>query len=92
MDTLETAYFFGINIQPEKDKGAKDVQAKINRDPYEVKDFEQIFKTWLPLTFALNSLSRSMGYSDFYPFIIPEPVVKKLRFIHEMCYSKRSGK
>ncbi len=92
MDTLETAYFFGINIQPETDKGVKDIQANINRDPYEVKDFKKIFKTWLPLTFALNSLSRSMGYSDFYPFIIPEPVVKKLLFIHEMCYSKRTGK
>jgi hypothetical protein len=92
MDTLETAYYFGINIQPETNQKVKDVQANINRDPYEIRDFKQIFKTWLPLTFALNSLSRSMGYSDFYPFIIPEPVVKKLQFIHELCFSQRSGK
>jgi hypothetical protein len=87
MDTLETAYYFGINIRPD----TKDVQSSINRDPYELADFERIFKAWLPLTFAVNSLSRSMGYSDFYPFIIPEPVVKKLQFIHELCTKQRPG-
>ncbi len=59
---------------------------------YEVKDFKQIFKTWLPLTFALNSLSRSMGYSDFYPFIISETRCEELLFIHELCFLNRSGK
>ncbi len=89
MDTMETAYYFGINIKPETGIKIKEVQANVNRDPYEVADFTQIFNTWLPLTFALNSLSRSMGYSDFYPFIIPEPVVKKLQFIHQLCSGQR---
>jgi hypothetical protein len=26
-----------------------------------------------------------MGHSDFYPFVISEPVVGKLEFIHELC-------
>ena len=26
-----------------------------------------------------------MGYSDFYPFVISDPVVHKLQFIHELC-------
>src|SRR5450432_1760126 len=70
MDTLETASSFGIRIQ---------------QDPYDITDFNQIIKWWLPLTFAVNSLNRSMGYSDFYPFVISNPVVKKLQFIHELC-------
>jgi hypothetical protein len=85
MDTLETAFSFGIRIQPDMVQDTKGIQASIQQDPYDMEDFSQIIKWWLPLTFALNSLSRSMGYSDFYPFVISEPVVTKLQFIHELC-------
>jgi hypothetical protein len=80
MDTLETAYAFGVGIHPEK---IKDMEADIHNDPYAIKDFSRIMKMWLPLTFALNSLNRSMGHNDFYPFVISSSVVEKLRFIHE---------
>ena len=33
---------------------------------------------WLPLTYALNALNRSMGHDDLYPFVLPAPVVDKL--------------
>jgi hypothetical protein len=85
MDTLETASSFGIRIQPDTVQDTKGIRASIQQDPYDMTDFGQIIKWWLPLTFALNSLSRSMGYSDFYPFVISEPVVNKLQFIHELC-------
>jgi len=85
MDTLETAFSFGIRIQPDMVQDTKAIQASIQQDPYDMTDFDQIIKWWLPLTFAVNSLNRSMGYGDFYPFVISEPVVKKLKFIHELC-------
>jgi len=85
MDTLETASSFGIRIQPDTVQATKGIQASIQQDPYDMTDFGQIMKWWLPLTFALNSLSRSMGHSDFYPFVISAPVVEKLQFIHELC-------
>jgi hypothetical protein len=85
MDTLETAFSFGIRIQPDMIQDTKRIQASIQQDPYDMTDFSQIIKWWLPLTFAVNSLNRSMGHSDFYPFVISEPVVKKLQFIHELC-------
>ena len=85
MDTLETAFSFGIRIQPDMVQDTKAIQASIQQDPYDMTDFGQIIKWWLPLTFAVNSLNRSMGHSDFYPFVITEPVVKKLQFIHELC-------
>ncbi len=85
MDTLETAFSFGIRIQPDMVQDTKAIQASIQQDPYDMTDFGQIVKWWLPLTFAVNSLNRSMGHSDFYPFVITEPVVKKLQFIHELC-------
>jgi hypothetical protein len=37
---------------------------------------------WIPLTLALNSLNRSMGHNDFYPFVIPAPAISKLAFVH----------
>jgi hypothetical protein len=85
MDTLETAYSFGIGIHPENFRNVQDMDIVVSRDPYTIKDFESIVKMWYPLTFAVNSLNRSMGHVDFYPFVISATVVKKLEFIHEVC-------
>jgi hypothetical protein len=46
--------------------------------------FNKIMDTGIPLLYALNSLNRSMGENDPYPFIISEPVKKKLEFIHNL--------
>lgn len=85
MDTLETAFSFGIRIQPDMVQDTKKIQANIQQDPYDVTDFSQIIRWWRPLTFAVNSLNRSMGHSDFYPFVISAGVVTKLEFIHGIC-------
>ena len=82
MDTLETAYSFGIAVNPRKANDEQQMQANISRDPYSIVNFNEIVKMWLPLTFAVNSLNRSMGHQDFYPFIISATVIEKLRFIH----------
>ncbi|MEO5594777.1 MAG: putative zinc-binding peptidase [Chitinophagaceae bacterium] len=83
MDTLETAYSFGIAVNPRKANDDQHLQANISQDPYTINNFDEIIKMWLPLTFAVNSLNRSMGHQDFYPFIISAAVIEKLRFIHE---------
>jgi hypothetical protein len=88
MDTLETAYAFGISIHPGK---AQDLDADIRKDPYAIKDFHQIIGMWLPLTFAVNSLNRSMGHPDFYPFVISPVVIEKLRFIHERVKARTAS-
>ena len=82
MDTLETAWSFGIHIDAKvKLVGKSDSP----RDPYEEKVFDRLIERWLPLGFALNSMNRSMGHPDFYPFILSSDVVEKLRFIHGVC-------
>jgi hypothetical protein len=86
MDTLETAYSFGIRINSAELHDETGVKANIIRDPYAIPEFRRIIKLWLPLSFALNSLNRSMGHPDFYPFIISAAVVDKLEFIHELCF------
>jgi hypothetical protein len=46
--------------------------------------FDQLMQRWYPLTFALNSLNRSLGMPDAYPFTLAAPVVEKLRFVHDV--------
>ncbi len=82
VDTLETASAFGLRIHPTTTKN-KALHADLNFDPYRAKSVRAIIDAWLPLTFAMNNLNRSMGYSDLYPFILSEPVIEKMQFIHE---------
>ena len=37
---------------------------------------------WLPLTYALNAVNRSMGLQDLYPFTLRPKVIEKLSFAH----------
>ena len=46
------------------------------------RGFDEIIHTWLPLTYALNAVNRSMGKDDLYPFVLSPTVLEKLRFVH----------
>ncbi len=46
--------------------------------------FDEIVETWLPLTYALNAVNRSMGANDLYPFVLAPTVLEKLRFVHDL--------
>jgi hypothetical protein len=87
IDTLETAYAFGMSVHPGVLKQPEALEVEITDDPYKIKDFNRIINLWLPLTFALNSLNRSMGLKDLYPFVIRPGIMEKLSFIHDVCYS-----
>lgn len=88
IDTLETAHAFGLRVAPKTMIQDESLNAHINKDPYTLKDFDEIISLWLPLTFAVNSINRSMGHDDLYPFVIPPPVMEKLRFIHQLCQAQ----
>ncbi len=83
VDTLATAYAFGLQIQP-RVTDDEELAAEIDRDPYQIKKFDRIMELWLPLTIAMNSINRSMGQPDMYPFVISNAVVAKLSFIHNV--------
>jgi hypothetical protein len=84
VDTLEMARAFGVDIHPRLDVGAE-LQTHIDFQPYRALSIEQLVDAWLPLTFALNSINRSMGQPDLYPFILTPAIVTKLGFIHRLC-------
>ena len=46
--------------------------------------FDTIVTMWLPLAWSLNMVNRSMGKPDLYPFVLPGPVLEKMRLIHDV--------
>jgi hypothetical protein len=83
VDTLETASAFGLRIHPVETKN-RALHADIDFNPHHATSVKPLMDAWLPLTFAVNSLNRSMGHPDLYPFIVSQPVVKKLQFIQDI--------
>lgn len=57
--------------------------------PRSARDFEGLMTEWYRLTVALNSLNRSMGLQDAYPFAITPAVKEKVRFVHELIRKAR---
>jgi hypothetical protein len=72
LDTLQTAVSFGLRI----------VGEPAAREPLH-EPFERVIEAWLPLSYALNAVNRSMGKEDLYPFVLGPAVLEKLAFVHE---------
>ena len=82
-DTLQTAAAWGVRVLgPDLDLSVA-WDAQLTARPTEDADeFDELLRTWLPLTYALNAQNRSMGKDDLYPFVLAPAVVEKLRFVH----------
>jgi hypothetical protein len=79
IDTLETAHVAGLAVSP-----------KLPQSPGAVFDFHprntsmnRLVEAWLALTFAVNSINRSMGLRDLYPFVLGPQAVAKLTFVQQ---------
>jgi hypothetical protein len=86
-DTLETARSYGISLQPRPKGGAQ--MASVETTAIDDHDFDELISAWMPLTLALNSLNRSMGLPDLYPFVLAEAALAKLRFVHDTIVEAR---
>ncbi len=78
---LDTAAHCGLGVQPHRDD-----EPRLTLDaaePQHRRSFDRLIADWLALTYVLNNLDRSLGLSDSYPFVLAQPVIRKLRFIHE---------
>ena len=49
---------------------------------------DSILDTWIDFSVILNSLNRSMGMNDAYPFVLTKPVRTKLSFIHHAIHDR----
>ena len=84
VDTLETAGAFSLKVRPRLARGH--IAASIDFDPYASRAFEPIVESWLPVEFATNSMNRSMGLLDLYPFVLSPKAIEKLGFMHALTH------
>lgn len=85
VDTLEMARSLGMEIAPRADQTGA-LSTEVAFDPYRSRDIEALMDAWVPLTVAVNSLNRSMGIPDLYPFVLSPAVVAKLGFIQSLTH------
>jgi hypothetical protein len=82
LDSLGTAMGYGVDL--ERDEGRVkgfDRDALYAPDHPLADRFLYWFNAWLRMTALINQMARSLGQPDFYPFVIPRPVVAKLHFV-----------
>lgn len=91
VDTLETAGQFNLMLTPREAERQSNDRQFAAFDPYHQDDLEPLLEHWVPLTLAMNSLNRSMGHADAYPFVLAPAVVEKLRLIHRIIRQSASA-
>ena len=74
VDTLETGAACGVQITPLPEVTAVDAH-----DPFALR-----IETWHALIHVLNNLNRSLGLGDAYPFVLPNAVLEKLRYVDQI--------
>ena len=79
---------FGLSVEP-RIEGSDDLARTADIDVYEERDIHRIVDRWIPIAFALNSVNRSMGMNDVYPFVLSPAVIEKLGFIHGLVRGGR---
>ena len=91
-DTLQTAAEYGVTVRgPRAVTQDRSLMATPQPGAGE-RSFGEMLDNWLPLTYALNAVNRSMGRDDLYPFTLAPQVIAKLTFVHErvLAASRRS--
>ncbi len=88
--TLQTAASYRLSVAGPAEVADADAYAS---DPAatSLDTIEDVIATWLPLSYALNAVNRSMGGADLYPFVLAPPVMTKLGFVHRMVGRNRAA-
>lgn len=82
VDTLQTASACGLTLRPRRQD---EPTMKAAPNPLDARPdrFADLMANWFPLTYVLNNLNRGMGLPDGYPFVLADPAIEKLRFVHD---------
>jgi hypothetical protein len=82
-DVLQTAVAYGVTVS------GPAVAAADAAPPYSYPgaaggDMRALLDAWLPLTYALDAISRSIGDDDLYPFLLALTAIEKLALIDQL--------
>jgi hypothetical protein len=89
-DAVQTAASHGLGVAGPAVVALRRRAEHLSAAPVVTTDFDDLIGDWLPLTYALNAMNRSMGKGDLYPFVLTEPVLAKLRFVHDLVTTRRT--
>lgn len=78
---LETARAWGMTLSAELTGSQPDRNNAVTKRN---QTFDNMCENWVWLSCALNSLNRSMGFLDIYPFVLNDQVIEKLWFVHQV--------
>lgn len=83
LDTLTTVANGGLRLIPGPGSAISGAEV-IPKSSYLDGAFSSALADWKSVSHLLNRANHAMGKGDLYPFRIPEPVVHKLEFVHEV--------
>ncbi|HTU98669.1 MAG TPA: putative zinc-binding metallopeptidase [Solirubrobacteraceae bacterium] len=82
-DAVQTAIAYGVTVTGPSIPTSE--PAPLYSFPSAAADgIQGLLDAWLPMTYALNALNRSLGAGDLYPFVLAPAVIEKLGFTHQL--------
>jgi hypothetical protein len=80
-DVTETAVSCGLTLRP---RHPNDPLLEPDPKLLRRRGFQPVMDAWFSVTYVLNNLNRSLGQQDAYPFVLCDPAIQKLRFVHQV--------
>jgi hypothetical protein len=88
VDLLETAASYNTRLSiPGQETDIDELANPLETDH---PGFDTLVEQWVPLTLLVNSLNRSLGQEDAYPFALSPGALDKLRYVHDVICETRS--
>jgi hypothetical protein len=87
VDLLETAASHNMRLTVLGQE--REVEEVLNPLETGQPDFDTLVEQWVPLTLLVNSLNRSLGQEDAYPFALSVGALQKLRYVHDVISATR---
>lgn len=88
IDVIDTAVSCGLTLRPRHPNDPLlEPDAKLLRR----RRFDAVIDAWFSVTYVLNNLNRSLGQQDAYPFVLSNPTIEKLRFVHQVIEEHTSN-
>jgi hypothetical protein len=90
VDLLETAASYNMRLTVPGQDDDLEVEDVVNPLETGTPDFDTLVDQWVPVTVLVNSLNRSLGQEDAYPFALSTGALEKLRYVHDVISETRS--
>jgi hypothetical protein len=81
--TLQTAAAAGVVLEAHRVRGTSDHDIR-PEESYAELGVERMLDDWRWLSLMFNRVNRAMGHGDLYPFQLPEPVQRKIAYVHRL--------